>query len=372
MITASSSASAPTRSSARIAEVLRREIESGRAAPGQFLPSERRLAEIHRVTGKTVRRALKVLEAEALVAAEDRRGYRVLARALDPDRGNPLAFVVSRSPVAGTDSFYASLLAALQAAATRRGWSLLGVGTEGRSADGIMESLQAARACGSVVDSSDRALLERLAAAGMPLVQADAWLEEMSYDAVAQDGFAGGMLAAAWLAGRGHRRIAFIGPSATGADLQIVERCCGALGGLARAGLELPRELVANVPQQDADAAARAARELLARPDRPTAVLALWQGLGPAVARAAQDLGLAPGRDLDLVGWSVEEDYAREFLSTFPAGWAPPAITWSAARLAEACISRLLQRRAEPRLAPALTRIPVRLTLPEGQEGRGR
>jgi DNA-binding LacI/PurR family transcriptional regulator len=202
----------------------------------------------------------------------------------------------------------------------------------------------------------------------MPLVLVDAWLEEMTYDAVAQDGFAGGILAGAWLAGRRHRRIAFLGPSLAGADLQIVERYCGAAGALARAGLELPREMIVSTPLQDAVAATRAATELLVRPDRPTAVLALWQGFGPAVARAAQELGLVPGRDLDLVGWAVEEEYSKGFLGSFPAGWAPPAITWSYDRLAEACISRLLQRRAEPRLAPALTRIPVKLTLPERQE----
>jgi LacI family transcriptional regulator len=260
---------------------------------------------------------------------------------------------------------------ALQAAATRRGWSLLGVGTEGHSADGVLDSLRAARACGAVVDSADRALLESLASAGMPLVMADAWLEEMPYDAVVQDGFAGGILAGAWLAGRGHRRIAFIGPTLAGADLQITERYCGAVGAMARAGLELPREMIVSAPQQDVPAATRIAAELLARPDRPTAVLALWQGFALAVAQAAKELGLLPGRDLDLVGWAIEEEYETVFLRNFPAGWAPPAITWSCSRLAEACISRLLQRRANPREAPVLTRIPVKFTLPEGRERTG-
>ncbi|EFK97313.1 conserved hypothetical protein, partial [sediment metagenome] len=114
-----------SRRSAQIADLLRREIESGRSAPGHLLSSERRLAETHGVSVKTVRRALEVLQAEALVAAEERRGYRVLSRALDPDRGNPLAFVVGRSPTASTDVFFARVQAALQAAATRRGWSLL-------------------------------------------------------------------------------------------------------------------------------------------------------------------------------------------------------------------------------------------------------
>ncbi|EFK97521.1 hypothetical protein LDC_0436, partial [sediment metagenome] len=139
------------------------------------------------------------------------------------------------------------------------------------------------------------ALLQGLAAAGVPLVMADGWFEDMPHDAVAQDGFAGGLQAGAWLAGRGHRRIAFVGPSLVGADLQVVERRCGAAGALGRAGLELPGDLLVSVPLHDPRAAVGPVTELLSRADRPTAVLALWQGLGPVVARAARDLGLAPG-----------------------------------------------------------------------------
>jgi hypothetical protein len=69
-------------------------------------------------------------------------------------------------------------------------------------------------------------------------------------------------------------------------------------------------------------------------------------------------LGLVVGRDFEMVGWCTEEEYA-DFCSWFPPGLVPAAVTWSIARMAEAAVARLKQRRMEPKLAPAMIRIPT-------------
>lgn len=53
----------------RIAEALRREIVSGRLAPGARLPSEHHLAAKYGVARETIRRALGTLQEDALVTA---------------------------------------------------------------------------------------------------------------------------------------------------------------------------------------------------------------------------------------------------------------------------------------------------------------
>ena len=83
---------------ARLREDLCALIESGRFAGGEFLPTVRELSARYGVARKTVNRALKVLECDGLVAAEPRQGYRVLARAGDPDQGCPIALVTQRVP----------------------------------------------------------------------------------------------------------------------------------------------------------------------------------------------------------------------------------------------------------------------------------
>jgi hypothetical protein len=302
---------------------------------------------------------LKLLEGEALLMAEPRRGYRVMSRTNDPDKGCPMAFVLSSGK--GEQLLGGPILRELQAAAGRRGWSLLGVMREGRTSGEIVEHLRTARVCGVIVDSIDPELLGRIELLGLPTVMVDAWREDVRLDAVMQDGFAGGMLAGDYLAARGHRRVAFCGPELAGATPQIVERFGGAVSGLARGGAGAVPEFVGmDMGRGFAGAVARA-RGVLERSDRPTGILALWQGIGRAVANAAVELGMIVGRDFDMVGWSTEDDYRAEQETDRHPEQMPPAVVWSVAELAELCIVRLMQRRADPKIPVALTRVPVRL-----------
>lgn len=317
---------------------------------------------------RTVRRALKLLEAEALVAAEDRRGYRVLARGYEPDRGCPLAFVVSdpaiEDPI-GSD-FFRTMLAELQRAAGARQWSLLGVGRKGRTPGEVVEHLRTARACGAVVDSIEPDLLKAIRDAGIPAVTADAWRDDMELDGVLQDSFTGGLQAASYLTERGHTRIGWVGLKLDADQSgQIVERFSGAFGGLASAGIQIDDEHHVEVPMGDGEAAYAAARKMLEGPERPSAILALWQGVCASVVRAADDLGLRLGTDLDMVGWSTLEQYDTEYVPRFFAQPVQPAVVWSLREMADVCITRLAQRRADPRLIPTKTRIPTRIKLPD-------
>jgi len=356
-----------TRKAQELADLLQLKIADGNFAPGHFLPSERTLAKDFGMGSRTVRRALKILESNALVAAEDRRGYRVLARANEPDRGCPLAFVVSdpslRAPI--KNSFFQTMLAELQRAAGARQWSLLGVGCQRRTPGEVVEHLRAARAGGAIVDSIEPDLLGAIREAGIPAVIADAWLEDAGFDGILQDGFTGGLQAASYLAERGHRRIAWLGLRLSGDRSQMVlERLSGALGGLARAGLRLADEHLIEVSEGGTDNARAAVRGLLESPDRPTAVIVLWQGLGHSLIGAADDLGLRLGRDLEMVGWSTLEQYEDDYLQRFVTQPPQPAVVWSVREMAEVCITRLAQRRIDPGMPVTKTRIPTRLLLP--------
>ncbi len=66
--------------SRRIADELGSEIRSGRLPSGARLPSERELAEQHKVARNTVRQAFALLRAEGLVVAEHGRGVFVRPR----------------------------------------------------------------------------------------------------------------------------------------------------------------------------------------------------------------------------------------------------------------------------------------------------
>jgi DNA-binding LacI/PurR family transcriptional regulator len=341
---------------------IRAAVSQGDYGPGEYLPTVRELSRRHRLACSTVHRALQGLVTEGLLAAESRQGYRVLPGANDPMRGCPVAYVFSAAEEVGPlgSSYHRSLLAAFQGAAARRGWTLLSTIAAPADSPAFLEKLRAARAAGLALDMHDRALIDALAGSGLPAVLVNSWREDVAMDTVMQDGQQGGLQAAAHLAGRGHRRTAWFGPLTDSGH--SLDRFGGALLGLRRAGLPAPEEHPAEV---EGGELLERARRLLAGPNRPTGVFALWQGCAWALARAAAELGLALGKDIEMVGWCREEEYEESYAPRFRPGPVPPTIVWSAAAMAEAALDRISLRRADPTRPTLRIKIPTRLRLPD-------
>lgn len=98
----------------------------------------------------------------------------------------------------------------------------------------------------------------------------------------------------------GHRRIGVItGPDAFAATS---ERLLGVEGALAGAGVLLERALIAQGDWQIASGM-EAARRLLDRPHRPTAIFAFNDEMAIGVLRAAASLGIRVPEDLSVVGF---------------------------------------------------------------------
>jgi DNA-binding LacI/PurR family transcriptional regulator len=128
----------------------------------------------------------------------------------------------------------------------------------------------------------------------------------------------------------------------------------------------LTPEFNLEIPTGDSNAAYKAARKMLAHPQRPTAIFALWQNFQIAVAKAAAELGLVLGKDLEMVGWSSAESYESQYVSQF-VGTVPPAVTWSVATMVETAMARLEERRNNPQLPVIHLRIPTQLRLHSGK-----
>ncbi len=349
------------RSAGDVAAILRRRIERGWVGQGQFLPSVRRLSGEYGVAPKTVHRALKVLKTEGLVEAHPRRGFKVVGAGRS-DAAAPLAMLLSEGRgQSGWNVVIQMLIGVFETLAAASGRSLLVVAAHGCTPDEVLARLAAAGAAGVLVDSADAGLLAAIREGGIPAVMVDSWTPEAAFDAVVQDGFVGGTIAARELAKRGHKRIAWLGFETRDADPQIIERFSGALGGLAWAGLELPKELRLELPRSSSEGAYRAALRALKSRGRPTGVLALWSPMMAGLLRAAGELGFKPGRDFDAVGWSTEEGYERDYLALFHGERPAPAVTWSVAEMAGAALKRLNERRADPEMPRMQIKVSPRL-----------
>ena len=324
-----------------------------------YLPPIRELSKEHGLALRTVQRALGALEREGLIVSEPRRGYRVLSRSHDPNCGMPLAFLLSTSIAPDHwEAFDALLSRAFQKAAVTRGWSLLAVSTAGRSVPDVVEQLRAANACGAVLDTLDPELIRVATHLGLPVVMVDAWVEKTQIDAVLQDNYRGGYLAAEHLLAKGHRDVTWFGPMA--ATPHGRERFGGAAAALAAAGCPLTPDRIIDV---NTAALEREAAALFARPKPPRAILALYRDAALMVARAARAGGLVLGRDVELVGWCVDEMYTEMFKALMPEGQTPAAICWSMADMAESALRRVVERRTAPELPTLRMHVPVRLVV---------
>jgi DNA-binding LacI/PurR family transcriptional regulator len=343
-----------------LAEELRKKITAGGVRAGAFLPSVRELMREHGSASLTVQKALKILEAEGLVLAEPRQGYRVLARANEPSRDCPVAFLLTswQDPGLG-EGFYRTLTAELHDCALKRGWKFLGMMAGKGESGEIFGRVEAERSWGLVLDTPVPGLIRRAREAGLPVVVVDGWVRGAEYDAVVQDDFAGGQRAGEYLAERGHKRIGWIGPAEPSEHER--GRRGGALVALAEAGLQIGRSIETEINSPEAH---EAARKLLAGRKRPTGVLALWRPAADVLKEAARDAGLVVGQDVDIVTWTTEEAYRAE-LARMPEGGVPlPTVVWSLQSMAEAALSRLAERRGNPDLPAMRVNVPTHLEVP--------
>src|SRR5215207_9907673 len=150
-----------------------------------------------------------------------------------------------------------------------------------------------------------RADLERLAAAGVPVVLID--YAHPRLPSVTVDDLAGGRMAVDHLLGLGHRRIAFAGDTVdeVHGSSASTRRCTGYRRALADAGIPVREELVVLRPH--GQGAGEIVEELLALDEPPTAIFAASDQQALAVLDAAAALGVGVPESLSVVGFDDVE-----------------------------------------------------------------
>jgi DNA-binding LacI/PurR family transcriptional regulator len=348
------------RGAAKVAHLVRSAIGDGTYRMGDYLPGVRQLARTYGVAPETARKAMKLLAGERCLSVHQRHGFRVTGLANDPARAAPVAFV--RFDASGEDAMtgtYGNLLAAFQAAAVARGWSVIGMSLSGKTDPEIRELLRATRLAGVILDSLDARMVALVREMGCPAVLADAWYPDSGMDAVIQDSFCGGLQAAEHLCARGHRQIGWVGPLVD--TNESLERWGGVMAGLRRRGLTIAPECSVNTLDPEPE---RAVHRMLSRKGHPTGLIALWPPESHLAVQSAVEAGLAPGKDVQVVGWCPEETYGQ-FAAGFGAGTVPAAVTWRMRDLAGRALAQLAERRSNPDAPPVRVAVGTRLRLPD-------
>jgi LacI family transcriptional regulator len=340
-----------------IAASLKNRIVAGELKVGQYVPGVRELGREHGVSPETARRAMKIMEAEHWVRCYPGHGFKITAMGNDPAAAAPVAFILSgREEADGWSPFGQHLLAAMYRAAESRGWSLLGIGAGGRRRGDVVAEIASARVAGLLLDTADEKLAAELTRLGVPTVL----VEELcpGLDSVTQDNFGGGLRAAEYLAGRGHRRLGWFGHLSS--TVPSRERWAGAHAALRDADAEIVVQGRLGRDSGESDEDRAVLRRALRGRRKITGILTPWWTGAVTAAKLAREEGLEPGRDLEFVAWCPREQLG-EFRAAWPAGDLPATAVWSINDLGDAALGRLAERRERPTAPPVRVSMGVEL-----------
>jgi len=350
---------------ANIGDELERRIMAGAVRRGDYLSSVRSLSREFGCAPLTAHRALKQLAERGLVVAEPRHGFRVAGSIAVRKAHEVVAFLEETKDYERVlGDIYETQLAVLRRGTSARGWVSAVLPYDGQSVETVQQQLREMGATALILqDIGERfpaGLPAALVALGLPTIGLDLSCSTPGMDHVLRDEFHGAALAADYLIRRGHRRIGWYGPLQSSANAR--RRFAGVAEVLLREGIGIDEQ---GWRETDPAIETRVAREFLQQPGRPAAVLALWQTAAQALARAARELGLKLGKDLDLVGWSLEEHFDRNYTRDCPELRDSCAtVTWSMADVGRLVLHRIEERRREPDLPAARILLPMKLREP--------
>ncbi|WP_343964720.1 MULTISPECIES: LacI family DNA-binding transcriptional regulator [Kribbella] len=271
-----------------------------------------------------------------------------VARALRPGKkSSSLALVLGDL----TNPFYATIAKASLEVAGQDGFAVV-LGSVDEDPEGERRAIQelVGRQVAGLMIVPDQGDHSFLAGAGVPVVFVDRPAHGIEADIVMVDNEGGGKLATDHLLQQGHERIAILlAPSyyTTGRRLRGYRRACRA------AGVEVDESLVIQLPEGTAEAAEKATRELMHRPDPPTALFASTNFLTEGVLRALREVTKQPGfGEPAVVGF---DDFRL-------ADMLPTPVTVVASDIAE--LGRIAARLLLDRASKSDTRPPQRIVLP--------
>jgi len=271
------------------------------------VPTIRQVAEKARVSPTTVSHVINNTRfvskdvQRRVRAAMDELGYRpnALARSLRRGETHTLGLVLPDS----ANPFFAEVGRCIESAAFELGYSVILCNTEGDSAKEhlYLDVLSKKQVDGVIfVATGHQADALRVLLRQMPVVVVDRDLPDVEVDAVLADNRRGGYLATQHLVDLGHRRIGCIaGPSNVTPSAQ---RVTGYREALFEANLPVDESLILRGDFHPESGWA-AARNLLSRPDAPTALFACNDLMAIGVMRAAAETGRRVPADLAIVGF---------------------------------------------------------------------
>jgi LacI family transcriptional regulator len=279
-----------------------------------------KMADVAREAGVSVATVSKVVNGRygvsqatlaRVLAVIDDLGYEASlgARSLRSLRTNVVGVLVAEF-----EPFSTELLKGVSDAIGDTGYELIAYSGSGHGDAVGWERRSLVRLGGSVIDGAIvvTPTVVDAGSGGIPLVAVDPHTGPTDVPTVDSDNYGGAVAATEYLLGLGHRRIAHLSGRPDLESARARER--GFRDAMARAGVPVDEGLVA-VGDYRAESAEAPARELLSRPDRPTAVFAANDLSAIRTTEVARSLGLRVPDDVSVIGF---DNVPESVLATTP------------------------------------------------------
>lgn len=272
------------------------------------------MREVAQAAAVSVSTVANVLNNPALVAADTRQRVEEAMALVGFVRSGPARQLRGLpSPIVGVvtpdqaNPFYALINRGVEDRLTEAGCMLVASSTDidlarETHALRVLEE-QAVRGVIIAPANPDLDQLTKISERGTPIVLLDCPRGPHDLCAVAVDHSYGGKLAVEHLLGLGHRRLAYLLSSTVIAP--VAERYAGARQAVVSAGLDPDEGLVTATvePSTLPEGAEAAVAELLARPNRPTAILCFNDLAALGTIRALHHAGLRVPEDISVIGY---------------------------------------------------------------------
>ena len=301
----------------QIASVLKEHIVSGRLPKGSQLPPEPELAAKFGTTRLTLRKSLKILEAQRLLVQRKGCGTFVTF-----EEWAPRHIAVTGINLSETQSFSLRILAGLMQAAQGQPpcqLTLLEIGG-GDAGNGFLQKYNESGCDGLIVSGADDRTVEALCApafASIPIVFLNGGGSALERNGKASVDLAPGTmeLAVAHLHGLGHRRIAYISNSTAVGHFIERNECFRRL--VAKYGLHCPEGYINDGPNDCYwyEMGRKTARRLCLSDDPPTALVCASRSFAYGAWQGVAEAGRKIPEDVSLIGFDCEAD-ANPFLTT--------------------------------------------------------
>lgn len=292
----------------RIREKLVADISAGRYAPGQALPTESQLAEMLGISRNTIRQALGDLEGNGLVKRVQGRGTFVTNEQERKALKQLDAFALIAPQL--KEGFYPSLVEGFEKSSSKIQCQVLVACSANdvcRQGDLILQMIDKRVAGVAIVPVATSGTpvhqIRQMHEHFIPVVFCHRSVESISAPSIGWDGVEVGRVAGAALLERGHSRVAAL----FGYEDEMVRQfVAGLVEGLGNPGTELPSHLLRfygqSLPGPGAlDSVRCITRELLKQFDSPTAIFCGNQIDAEQVYFAAIELGFSVPDDLSVI-----------------------------------------------------------------------